>query len=372
MRNHKIIVFVKNKLITLDTVIPILVEMKDKYNISSEVVVFDDLAHEAIGNNIVLKDAINYVGGELFITRGEKVKTLRLFYVVMCFSKLLFHFVRGAKILHFGHLNVWPLKLIAKIFNKNTYQLQSTAYDFNYPLINIKNKGLKAVEPLGKNIVIFGKRFGESRFSEYISKRKIFFFGETRTRSHWIKYIRNKNDYYFNLYHRDIDLSNGAVIFILGTIDGYEHKRPLFESTIKILSEKFQDIPVLLKPHAYTEIDIVKEAIASLDNFYITYLHPSVLATRAIFFISNNFSNVLADAHSFGVTTIEYSKYSVGELLSYNNNSIEPEYVDYFINNNPNKLSDILNNDLPNTYCPSIFNGISGGSDELLISLASK
>ena len=93
MRNHKIIVFVKNKLITLDTVIPILVEMKDKYNISSEVVVFDDLAHEAIGNNIVLKDAINYVGGELFITRGEKVKTLRLFYVVMCVMFFFFFFL---------------------------------------------------------------------------------------------------------------------------------------------------------------------------------------------------------------------------------------------------------------------------------------
>ena len=72
--NRKIVVFVKNKLITLDTVAPILIEMKDKFNISSEVVVFDGLAHKAISENIVLKDAINYVGSELFITKGEKNK----------------------------------------------------------------------------------------------------------------------------------------------------------------------------------------------------------------------------------------------------------------------------------------------------------
>ena len=37
MKKNKIIVFVKNKLITLDTVLPILIEMKEKYNINNTI-----------------------------------------------------------------------------------------------------------------------------------------------------------------------------------------------------------------------------------------------------------------------------------------------------------------------------------------------
>ena len=62
----KLIVFVRNKLITLDTVLPLLLEMKDKHNISSEIVVFDKLAHDSIDKNIVLRDVVNYIGCELF------------------------------------------------------------------------------------------------------------------------------------------------------------------------------------------------------------------------------------------------------------------------------------------------------------------
>ena len=39
-----IVVIVKNKLISIDTVMPILIELKEKYRISSIVVVSDELA----------------------------------------------------------------------------------------------------------------------------------------------------------------------------------------------------------------------------------------------------------------------------------------------------------------------------------------
>ncbi|MBT4732102.1 hypothetical protein HOB87_09060, partial [Candidatus Woesearchaeota archaeon] len=73
----KIIVFVKNKLISLDTVLPILLEMKVKHNVRSEIIVSDKLANDAIQKNIVLKDVINYVGCMRFITKGSKVRVFR-------------------------------------------------------------------------------------------------------------------------------------------------------------------------------------------------------------------------------------------------------------------------------------------------------
>jgi hypothetical protein len=82
-------------------------------------------------------------------------------------------------------------------------------------------------------------------------------------------------------------MSNGAIVFILATIDGYERQYKLFHLTIDALSHITGPIPILLKPHAYTEMDTVKKAIAGLNSFHITYLHPSVLAVRVRVFVSN-------------------------------------------------------------------------------------
>ena len=65
-----VIVFVKNKLISLDTIIPVLLELKESYNISSTIIVFDRLAHEGIKSNVVIRDVVKYIGSELYISRG--------------------------------------------------------------------------------------------------------------------------------------------------------------------------------------------------------------------------------------------------------------------------------------------------------------
>ena len=57
----EIVVFVKNKLISTDTVLPILIEAKEKFNISSIVVVFDKIAHDGIKKNIVINDIYVYL-----------------------------------------------------------------------------------------------------------------------------------------------------------------------------------------------------------------------------------------------------------------------------------------------------------------------
>ena len=65
--NNEVIVIIKNKLISVDTVIPILIELKEKYSISSLVLVNDELSHNKINENVVIRDAINYAGKEVYI-----------------------------------------------------------------------------------------------------------------------------------------------------------------------------------------------------------------------------------------------------------------------------------------------------------------
>jgi hypothetical protein len=124
-------------------------------------------------------------------------------------------------------------------------------------------------------------------------------------------------------------------------------------------------------------MEVVNSEIDGHENIHLTNLHLSILATRAILFISNNFSNTLADAHSFGVKTIEYSKFSTDYskftkdgLSTSNSESVEPQYVDYFINDDEKKFTRILKKILSNEYHPSSFKGYDNKDDELLKDLS--
>jgi len=347
----------------------LLIEAKDKYQISSTIVVFDDLAHNAIKKNVVINDAINYIGVELFITKGEKRKALRRIYILYSLLKLIIGFVKGDKIIHFGHLNKWHLKFIALLFRKNTYQMQGTAYGFQYSKINREAKKLVLPEPVGKNIIISAKSIKDTAFSSVGMGKRIFFFGETRTRRSWVGYVNNRSDYYFKKYHSNVDVSKGFVVFILGTLHGYEHKYNLFKSTIKALSDLNSSIPILIKPHTFTEMDTVNESIKDLDSFHITYLHPSLLASKASVFISNNFSNTLADAHSYGVKTIEYTYYNFEKLKITKGGSTDPKFVDYFIQNDVNEFKRLIGNILSLEYTQSSFKGYVRNDNGLFESL---
>jgi hypothetical protein len=94
--------------------------------------------------------------------------------------------------------------------------------------------------------------------------------------------------------------------------------------------------------------------IDNQDNVHITYLHPSVLATKSRVFISNQFSNTLADAHSLGVTTIEYTDYPEKILKGTKGRSVSYKFVNHFINNDMNHfksiITEILNKDFTLPY----------------------
>ncbi len=369
MSSNRLIVFVKNKLITLDTILPILLEIKVKHNVSSDVVVFDQLAHDAINKNIVIKDILNFVGKEIFITKGEKTTILRRFYILTNLFKLSLKMISGAKIVHFGHLNIWPLKVFAILFNKNVFQMQGNAYDFKHGMFSTVIKKETLLYPVGFNIIIFSKNIEDTGFSHVKNNRKVYYFGETRTRSFWVDYIDSKSNFYFEKYHKDVDISKGVIVFILGTIDALEYKKNLFHDTIEALKLLNPETPILLKPHAYTEVDTVINAISGYNNFHITYLHPSVLCTVSKAFISNNFSNTLADAHSYGIPTIEYSNYDKDKIKKTKGYSVENKFVTYFVNNNKSKFYKIIKSIDSKVYIRGNFKGYDRSDNGLFYAL---
>jgi len=365
-----VIVFVKNKLISIDSILPVLLELKESHNISSTIVVSDRLTHEGIKSNVVICDLIRYIGSELYISRGINNALIRKSVIFLHLFALMVKSVFGYKIIHFGLLDVFPFKYIFSPFKRNIYfsQQDSFLHTHNkYGSLLGRSPQKNTPNLIGHNIIVFN--------GEKISKNKnIYFFGETRTRKVWIDYAKRNENYYFSKYHGGLDYSKGFVVFILSYFgelkalkDNKSGMLDLFHDTIEALSSF--NVNILLKPHVFTDMDIVCNAIKDKENMNITYLHPTILSLNSKLFISNYYSTTLADAHSLNVPTIEYSNYSDLLLETSNNKSIGYQYVDYFINDNKKLLTETIKNTLSKAKNKS-FNGVSGDDSGLLKDLS--
>ena len=370
------IVFVKNKLITVDTILPFLIELKKDYNYSSEIVIFDKLAYRAINENIVIKDGIKYVGKQVFITKGINSKILRRIYLVKGLFIIFVKSIFGANLFHFGALDQYPLKIIGVLFKKNVYKFPGVAYNFQYPKFSkFHGNKPKKFKKVGDNCVVFNGNF------DYCGGVKFTYdIVAPRTRKVWIDYIRERSDYYLNEYHSNIKVDNGFIVVITGPttlelrklVDPYNDSPRLFRETIDILTQYSNKIPILIKPHPLTDMSLLKEIISDKDNVFITYLHPTVLSLHARVFIANLFSNTLADAYSLGVDTIEYTNYNKKLLSITSGKSLEKQFVTHFINNDYNKLESVVGTIISRNHKTSSYTGICDNNLELVNKITHK
>jgi len=345
---NNIIVIVKNKLISTDTVLPVLIELKEKYGISSIVVVNDQEAHKGINENVVIRDAINYIGRELYIGGSISNKIIRKFVKIGWLCILFLKLITGTKVLHFGFFDIFPFNILGKIFGNRLYYLQSDAFTHSYGKFDeIVAQSPALITPNSKNVVIFNNDLSQLKIIN--SYHRIFWFGNTRTRESWRHYVEQRSTTYFKKYHYNIDLSRGCIVFILTSFGEMRQMRSpggsmkmLFKNTIDVLSEVKGNIPVLIKPHVFTDLNIVNEQIQNKSNFHLTYLHPSVLASAARVFICNAYSSTMADAKSLGVRTVEYSDYKNSVIEISKGKSMGYEYIDEFINNDSNQFKKII------------------------------
>ena len=380
-----IIVIIKNKLMSVDSVLPVLLEIKQKYDISSLIVVSDEMAHEGIRKNVVIKDVINYVGKELYIGSKKTNKVIRKIVKVGWLFVLIIRLLFGVKVVHFGVFeeNV-ILRIIGRLFSNNIFLFQSDSYFHSYSKFD-KILCKKPVHklPVGRNIVAFNSSMPQlSMVDEYYN---VFKFGSTRTRKSWINYIKDKSEYYFDKYHDTADLSNGCIVFILAFFGEIRQMREPNESLKILLSNTIETldivrgrVPVMIKPHVFTDLGIVNTAVSGRDGYHITYLHPSVLATKAKVFICNTYSTTMADAKSMGVKTVEYSDYSKLILKASNGNSVGHEYIDVFINNDQDRfetelrsiLSTVNESSLSESCTLNDENVVNSDDEKLLFSLS--
>ena len=330
-----IIVLVKNKLISLDSIIPILLELKMNHKLSSYIVVSDENAHNNIQKNIVISEVVSFIGKEIYLKEDKSNSFLTKIKKLPSLIKLsLLHHLFGWKVIHFGQLN--SNKILQFFFSRKeiVYFSQQDIYKHSWSTLpSLKNKTLQMNSIYGRNIIVFNKELINQRILRENTNQ--FYCEPTRISPLWVNFCFEREREYIEKYQNSISFKKNFIVYVLAPLiemPKYIRKnsslKALFIETIDLL--KSFECNVLIKPHPGMGTDFIEETIRNLDNFQITYLHPTLLSKRANCFISNLYSTTQADAYSLGVPTFEYSKYPDKLIEETNGHSIGHEYITMF------------------------------------------
>jgi len=341
-----IIVFLKDKLITCDTILPVLMEIQKYKKHRVYFLVPKKKTMESIKKNIVLFDVISSMGTLDYIESEGKISRK-----ISSLSKLLFLslkcYAEKGHILYFSEFGKW-LELILGMNRGRVIRAESN--NFGFSPLEIKAETAAGLTShtqesnksfFGDSLLKFSDHFNVSEFN--LGNKQLFDFGPTRSRPIWINHIQKKSQQYLSELFAQWTISPvPSIVYILSyfgvliTIENDQTMKRLFKESLKILVQEANGVPILIKPHSITDLKIVEEEIQKYPEarIAITHLHPSILANTASFFVGNLCSTTFGDATFFNVPTVEFTSYKSEALAATGNGSMRPEFVTHFINNN--------------------------------------
>lgn len=356
-----IFIYLNNKIITCDTILPFINDLKKKNSkINVVFYVFDTKTYHILKQNVNLNNLINNNGKLVFFGHFKRFKVLRMISKIINISYIIISsFFYKTVNIHFKALEIFPFNLIYFFNKKNTYLFEGNCWGwsnlaYKLSLIFYKNRINTDQESFKsyKNLVCFSKEWPQYKFAKQNNKN-IFFIKSTRTSETWLDECVSQGDIIVKEkphWYKRIKKGEKAMVYILGSLGGLPelHQNAtgesLFKQTIRILLKETNFV-ILLKPHAITNIKIVLDELAELksDRIYLVYNHVAVLSNFCSYAISNYFSFAIIDAWLNGCKTINFTHYSEQVLKLSNNKSLEHKYIDSFINKNSSLLVKELN-----------------------------
>ena len=344
MKNKQIFVFLKNKIISLDSIIPFAMEMNKNCGFEFVFIVFDLGTYNAIEkDNIVLNDAIKSIGSLNYIhSLKNNSKVLRkFFFIYKIFDISLKVNFNDSYILHFGGLNEKPLVFLRWLFLfKKRILCESSS---NGRVISQKNLEIDSVStknassiyqyrtdslsyfksrneyaPLHSAILLgFDNSWNYFKHKESYKSRKIIFLN-SRNSPAWIDFLAENANSYID---KELDAigcrSKNIISIVIGRLMLNYHDNKLtrihanaFKETLISLAKYSKEFPIFIKPKVYDDIGMLKKFINDISNeykinFILTELHPIVLARRSVVsvFVSN--TSTINDFHLANVPIVQ-------------------------------------------------------------------
>ncbi len=360
-----IFIFLNDKLITCDTILPFIVDLK-KYNpdLKIKFITFNPTTINIIYKNTNLINIIKEYGtiNVLGWLKNDYGRIVRIILKLIHILKIItYSIIFSCKNIHFKGLERFPFSLIYFFNKNNTFLFESNCWGYSLNVVKAdkvfyeNRKGSEEQEfESYKHLVAFSPNWPQIKFCK--SKRKInYLIPSTRLSKNWLNVCKKQAD--FIAYNKPKWMNEKfkyqkKIIYVLGylgkfpTIDKKSTGESLLYDTLYLILQNTNCI-ILLKPHAITDISKLNLIINKLNSnrIFITYNHMSVISHYCDYALANYFSYALTDAWVNGLKTIEYTKYDNEVLSMTDGKSIESKYIDSFINNNPNVLIKELKNE---------------------------
>ena len=346
-----IFVFLGKKLISLDTILPVIAEVRS-YNSKQRVVLIapDKKTQDEIKKNITLYHFICLnchfirLGGPK--SSGFLKYFQKFFWAVLLIVIWLMVFFGNSKIIHFGLLEILPRSILkfsnrAKIhfFHSNCWG--TSEFEKQIQLLSYGN--LRSVDvPSKDNVSVFFQNSDIEAASFSAKRDERFCISPSKLWPAWNQFIdvTDKTQWTSECERLNICQSKRVIVFLLGTLDaipflnmGDGHLDGVLLKTLEVAQSAIPNSTILLKPHVITQMERLDAVLMNLKsgNIHISYLHPQILAKHASIVICNYYSTALIDFWYRGIETVEFTRYGENALKITNGGSMRPKYVDHFV-----------------------------------------
>lgn len=347
-----IFVFLKKKLISVDTILPVVLELKTRSpRLKVIIIAPDQKTFDEISKNKTLKLCIEknfklvQLGGlSNFFFKGLLQRMQWLFKLLFIFLLLK---INKAKVIHFGSLEEWPRRLVTFTNRGNVVLFESNGWgtgEFEDQIDALNTQHIRlpitTIESSGALVGFSSNwRFMSVPEAEHLN---VFSVIPSKLWPAWQLFLDKIASQQWEEECKRIclDKNQKVFLFILGTLDSLPSLDmgcgPIDDLVVDTLDAMYLASPhttVLMKPHPITNIARLEGIIkrAKSNDIHITYLHPGVVAYYSFAAICNYYSTSLIDLWHSNVPTIEYTKYKKEGLRITGGGSMRPNYVDHFI-----------------------------------------
>ena len=340
----KIAIILKNKLESIDTILPII------YLINPKKCIFfcHSIKHKAIlKKNIFLYDVIKYLGELKVVSRNSSYYINKLNNLVFML-KLIILLLNKFKIIHFGKLDRFPFYFLIYFFRSQIILSDSNSfYDKRMKFKSTIKRFNKEKKIISKNIITFSKQ--NKDFYSLYRPNNLILTGAPRFYEKWKKYINFKSKQYFKKFHPKLDIDKKYIVFFVSSLNNEnfldnKYYDKIVDDILISINKVFPNIDILIKPHPTVRKKKLNKIFKNkrYKKISLTYIQPNLILNNAKFAITELFSTVMIDANKMGIPTIEYSKYDEHTLKLTKNCSIGKNFIDNFINFDLEKLQYVL------------------------------
>jgi hypothetical protein len=257
---------------------------------------------------------------------------------------------------HFKALNSGPFALLGRLNRRRTIFFEGNCWGYHKLMMerigNIaRRRAVPSWTSTGDVLIGFSPEWPALSHRDNAGKQKLVVPSSHLSKA-WLDFTEGGAERYLakDFESAGVRPRYPYLVYILGYFGKFDFlaapdtMRTLFDETLEILSSAAAETPILLKPHAITDVSIVTRALAGYPRgrFIVSHLHPAVLASRAVAFIGNHYSTTFADAATFSVPVIEYTEYNPKVLAMTGGGSMRPEHVTHFINRDQTRLRAVI------------------------------